>query len=301
MILEPKEEFLEKESSPLPGVILLAGLLILILLVVVFRLSRAAYLRAIQAEGAYEQLKQESAERQAAERSLEETQAQLRQSQKMEAIGRLAGGIAHDFNSFLTAITGFSEIALTKLRGNPQVSEYLQEIKKAGEEAGAVIQQLLAFSRKQVLETRVVNLNTSIRNMETLLRHLLGDGIELELHLSSELGRVKADPSQIEQVIMNLAVNARDAIGMYGTIKITTMDTEVGDNCSTDQNAPEKIKPGPYVKIIVEDTGRGMTASREGTRFRAVLHDEGGREGNGPGTGGGLWHREAKRRLCFRR
>lgn len=284
IILEPKAGFLKKENSPLPGVILLTGLLIVILLAAVFRLSRAAYLRASQAEGAYEQLKSESADRQAAERSLEETQAQLRQSQKMEAIGRLAGGIAHDFNSFLTAITGFSEIALTKLQGNPQVSVYLQEIRKAGEEAGSVIQQLLAFSRKQVLEMRVVNLNSSIKNMETLLRHLLGDGIELELELSHEVGRVRADPAQIEQVIMNLAVNARDAIGIYGTIRITTANTEVGDNCSIDQNAQEQIRPGPYVRIIVADTGRGMTAAVKAHVFEPFFTTK----EVGKGTGLGL-------------
>ncbi len=180
-------------------------------------------------------------------RNLEE---QLRQSQKMEAVGRLAGGIAHDFNNLLTVVKGYSELLLSEMHEGHPLRADADEIKKAADRAVALTRQLLAFSRRQVLEAKVLDLNSIIVNMDKLLRPLLREDIELHLNLQPGLGNIKADPGQIEQVIMNLAVNARDAMPGGGRLKIETSEANVEHR--TD------MKPGRYVVLSISDTGIGM-------------------------------------------
>lgn len=186
-------------------------------------------------------------------RALEE---QLRQSQKMEAVGRLAGGIAHDFNNLLTVMKGYSELMLDELDTADPLRAEVDEIKKAADRAAALTRQLLAFSRQQVLAPKVLDLNSVVGNMDKLLRRLLGEDVDLFTVLEPGLARVKADPGQIEQVIMNLAVNARDAMPNCGKLTIETANVDLDDNYIRDHAS---VKPGPYVMIAVTDTGTGMT------------------------------------------
>ena len=181
---------------------------------------------------------------------------QLRQSQKMEAVGRLAGGIAHDFNNLLTVIKGYSELILEDLGTADPLRMEVDEIKKAADRAASLTRQLLAFSRQQVLAPKVVDLNAVVGNMDKLLHRLLGEDIDLFTVLEPGLGRVKADPGQIEQVIMNLAVNARDAMPKGGKLTVETSSVDLDEHYTREHAA---VKPGPYVMIAVTDTGVGMT------------------------------------------
>jgi len=182
---------------------------------------------------------------------------QLRMAQKMEAIGRLSGGIAHDFNNILGVIIGYSRVLGKALSTNTALREHALEIEKAGQRAASLTKQLLAFSRQQVLTPAVLNLNTLASDMEKMLPRLLGEDIEVSLALDPELGNVKADQSQIEQVIMNLAVNARDAMPMGGKLKIQTGNVEL-DQAYTWNHPGSKV--GSYVMLTVTDTGTGMDA-----------------------------------------
>jgi len=183
---------------------------------------------------------------------------QLRMAQKMEAIGRLSGGIAHDFNNLLGVIIGYSRVLTKTLSTNPALREHALEIEKAGQRAASLTKQLLAFSRQQVLTPAVLNLNTLASDMEKMLPRLLGEDIEVSLALDPELGNVKADQSQIEQVIMNLAVNARDAMPAGGKLKIQTTNVEL-DQAYTWKHPGSKV--GNYVMLAVTDTGTGMDAA----------------------------------------
>ena len=182
---------------------------------------------------------------------------QLRMAQKMEAIGRLSGGIAHDFNNLLGVIIGYSRVLNKALSTNTVLREHALEIEKAGQRAASLTKQLLAFSRQQVLTPAVLNLNTLASDMEKMLPRLLGEDIEVSLALDPELGNVKADQSQIEQVIMNLAVNARDAMPMGGKLKIQTSNVDL-DQAYTWNHPGSKV--GSYVVLAVSDTGTGMDA-----------------------------------------
>src|SRR5882762_5994960 len=182
---------------------------------------------------------------------------QLRMAQKMEAIGRLSGGIAHDFNNHLGVIIGYSGVLNKALSANPALRNHALEIEKAGQRAASLTKQLLAVSRQQVLTPAVLNLNTLTSDMEKMLPRLLGEDIEVSLALNPELGNVKADQSQIEQVIMNLAVNARDAMPMGGKLKIQTGNVEL-DQAYTWNHPGSKV--GSYVMLTVTDTGTGMDA-----------------------------------------
>jgi two-component system, cell cycle sensor histidine kinase and response regulator CckA len=180
---------------------------------------------------------------------------QLRMAQKMEAIGRLSGGIAHDFNNLLGVIIGYSALLKKKLTENNVLYDHALEIEKAGQRAASLTKQLLAFSRQQVLTPAVLNLNTLASDMEKMLPRLLGEDIEVSLVLDPQLGQVKADQSQIEQVIMNLAVNARDAMPTGGKLKIHTANVELDREYT--HNHPGS-KAGAYVMLAVTDTGTGM-------------------------------------------
>ncbi len=182
---------------------------------------------------------------------------QLRMAQKMEAIGRLSGGIAHDFNNLLGVIIGYSRVLNKALSTNTVLREHALEIEKAGQRAASLTKQLLAFSRQQVLTPAVLNLNTLASDMEKMLPRLLGEDIQVSLALDPELGNVKADQSQIEQVIMNLAVNARDAMPMGGKLKIQTSNVDL-DQAYTWNHPGSKV--GSYVVLAVSDTGTGMDA-----------------------------------------
>jgi len=180
---------------------------------------------------------------------------QLMQAQKMEAIGRLAGGIAHDFNNMMNIIMGYSQLMLERLPPQDPQIRLVKECRKAGERAVSLTRQLLAFSRKQVLRPRVVNLNEVIPETEEMLRHLLGENIELETILDPALGRVKVDPGQMVQVIMNLVVNARDAMPQGGKIRIETENAEI-DEAYVRMRPP--MAPGRYVRLTVTDSGEGI-------------------------------------------
>jgi two-component system, cell cycle sensor histidine kinase and response regulator CckA len=192
-------------------------------------------------------------------RRLEE---QLRQAQKMEAVGMLAGGVAHDFNNLLTIITGYGQLMLNNLSDSDPNRHSAEQIVKAGERAAALTKQLLAFSRRQVLQPKVLDLNMLVKTLSTMLQRLIGEDIDLRLVLRTDLGRVSADPGQLEQVLMNLVVNARDAMPQGGTLTVETANANVGPN---QVMAHFAAKPGPCVMLAVSDTGHGMD---EGTRAR---------------------------------
>jgi signal transduction histidine kinase len=179
---------------------------------------------------------------------------QFRQAQRMEAVGRLAGGIAHDFNNLLTAILGFSEMTLTSLPDG-QMRDDVEQILNAGHSAASLTRQLLAFSRKQILQPQVLDLNTLVGGMQTLLRRVIGEDISLVTTLSDGESHINADRWQIEQVIMNLAVNARDAIPSNGTLRLSTENVDVDDAFVA---AHPGAAAGPHVRVTVSDTGSGM-------------------------------------------
>ena len=180
---------------------------------------------------------------------------QFLQAQKLESLGRLAGGVAHDFNNLVTVINGYSELARLRLRESDPVREHVDEIHKAGERAADLTQQLLAFSRKQLMQPKPLNLNTVVTDAERLLRRLIREDITLQMHLDPYLGTVMADPVQIHQVIMNLVVNARDAMPDGGAIVIDTGNVEVEDEYVEKHSG---VAPGAYVTLSVSDTGVGM-------------------------------------------
>jgi PAS domain S-box-containing protein len=194
-------------------------------------------------------------ERKQAEEALRQSEEKFRQSQKIEAIGRLAGGVAHDFNNLLTVINGYCALLLESLREDDLVRGSIEEIGKAGERAAGLTRQLLAFSRKQMLAFKVLDLNGVIADTEKMLKRLIGENITLVTKLTPELHPVKVDPGQIEQVIMNLAVNARDAMPQGGKLIIETSTVDLDETYTS--SYPE-LKAGPYVLLEVSDTGCGM-------------------------------------------
>ena len=208
------------------------------------------------------------------QRQLEE---QLRQSQKLEAIGRLAGGVAHDFNNMLTAIGGYTALALEHAQSGSALHGDLEEIRKATDRAAMLTRQLLAFSRKQVLMPELLNLNGVVLELESMLRPLIGEDVKLTTQLDSALGPIEADPGQLHQVVMNLVVNARDAMPGGGAITIVTANAEVGEN-------DDAIEPGRYVTLTVRDNGQGIDEST----LRQIFEPFFTTKDAGKGTGLGL-------------
>ncbi len=208
-------------------------------------------------------------------------QEQLRQSQKVEAIGQLAGGIAHDFNNLLTVIQGNSELSLLDLEERDPLRENLEEITEAAKKATDLTRQLLAFSRRQILEMKVLDLNATLQNLEKMLHRVLGENIELVAFLSEKLGRVKVDPGQIEQVIINLAVNARDAMPDGGKLTIETANVELDEEYAHTHIA---VTPGRYVMLSMSDNGVGITPEVRERIFEPFFTTK----EKGKGTGLGL-------------
>ena len=222
-------------------------------------------------------------------KSLEE---QLRQSQKMEAIGRLAGGVAHDFNNILTGILGYAELTLADSSLDGSVREGLEEILGAAERGADLTRQLLAFSRKQILSPQLIDLNAAIARSQKLLGRIIGEDVELLVRPAEDLWSVDADAGQIDQVLVNLATNSRDAMPLGGKLTIETANTTV--DALYCRNDPE-CRAGDFVVLAVSDTGQGMDAATQRQGVRAVLLDQAQGTGHRPRTGDGLRHREAER------
>jgi two-component system cell cycle sensor histidine kinase/response regulator CckA len=226
-------------------------------------------------------------------RRLEE---QFRQVQKMEAIGRLTGGIAHDFNNLLTPILGYSDDLARQLGEGHAFHTEAVEIRKAAERAAALTRQLLAFSRQQVMSPEVLDLNAIVKDMERLLRRVLGENLELVAVIDPGLGRIRADPGQIEQVIMNLAVNARDAMPAGGRLTIETRNVELDEDYVRKHIV---VRPGPYVMLAISDTGTGMDEVTKSRIFEPFFTTKEPGKGTGLGlatvygivkqSGGNLW------------
>jgi signal transduction histidine kinase/DNA-binding NarL/FixJ family response regulator len=221
----------------------------------------------------------EDRRREAVER--ERLEDQLRQAQKMEAVGRLAGGIAHDFNNLLTVIAGYGDILRTHLAAEETARTYVDEITRAGDRAAALTRQLLAFSRRQVLRPESLDLSAVLPNVERLLRRLIGEDIDLLILPQPDLWAVRADPSQIEQVVMNLAVNARDAMPLGGRLTIEAANVELDEEFAASHVG---ALPGSYVRLAVSDTGCGMDAATKARIFEPFFTTK----DPGKGTGLGL-------------
>ena len=204
---------------------------------------------------------------------------QLRQAQKMEAIGQLAGGVAHDFNNLLTVIKTYSEFMLEQIEDGSSLRADGIEIQKAAGRAAALTRQLLAFSRKQVLDTRSIDLNEIVREMEPMLRRLIGEHIRVELRLTTSLGAVKADAGQLEQVVLNLAVNARDAMPEGGSLTIETSEVTLTEA----MRGGHGVIPGPYISLVVRDTGCGMDRATRARVFEPFFTTK--EQGRGTGLG----------------
>ncbi len=234
--------------------------------------------------------------RKLAEKELRRSEAQLRQSQKMEAVGRLAGGIAHDFNNLLMVIKGYSELLLDELQEDEVLREHVEEIQNAGQMAASMTRQLLALSRQQMLKSKLIDLNEVIRHMRRLLGRLIGENVEFLLKLDSHIPQIKADPGQMEQVIMNLVVNARDAMPGGGTLSIETRAMEVKSDYIT---GGESISPGYYLLLAVSDSGCGMNAEIKEHLFEPFFTTKDVGQGTGLGlstvysivkqSGGHIW------------
>jgi signal transduction histidine kinase/ActR/RegA family two-component response regulator len=226
----------------------------------------------------------------------EKLENQLRQAQKMEALGRLAGGVAHDFNNLLTVIRGHSELLLERLQPTDNLYNHTQQIRKTSDRAAALTRQLLAFSRMQVLEPKVLDVNQLIIEMAKLLRRLVREDIEFCLRLGESVGRVKGDPGQLEQVFLNLTVNASDAMLTGGKLTIETQNVEVDEQYARTRPS---IEPGRYVLISVIDTGHGMDAATKARIFEPFFTTKERGKGTGLGlatvygvvkqTGGSIW------------
>ena len=223
-------------------------------------------------------------------------EAQFRQAQKMEAVGRLAGGVAHDFNNLLLVVRGYSELSLARLGPHESLRTNLEEIQKAADRAASLTQQLLAFSRQQVLQPKVLDLNTVVTDAEKMLRRLIGEDIEVVAELAPELGPVMSDPGRIEQIILNLAVNGRDAMPQGGRLTLKTSNVTLDQAYARQHRG---ARPGPHVLLAVSDTGVGMDAETQSHIFEPFFTTKDAGKGTGLGlstvygivkqSGGTIW------------
>jgi len=264
-----------EKSSPLPQVALAGGLLLAVLLAFVVYMAETSEFRARQVTSINDKLQTEIAGR-------ERTEEALRHAQKMEAVGRLAGGVAHDFNNLLMVIRGNALLLLDRWYIDPDNPrrERLSEIVKTADRASAVTRQLLAFSRKQVLQPKVLDLNALIAQVAELLPPVVGADIRLDVDLDPGLGRVKADASQLEQIIMNLVFNARDAMPYGGDLTIRTTNADIDDTWET---LYPGAQIGPYVVVEVRDTGHGMDSETRSRIFEPFFTTKERDKGTGLG------------------
>ena len=235
-------------------------------------------------------------EREDALEALHNTEKQLVQSQKLEAVGRLAGGISHDFNNLLTVILGYTDISKRSLTEGDPLFRNLEEISKASERAASLTRQLLAFSRKQVMQPKVFDMNIVVSDLRKMLRRMIGEDVELRVSLELELGNIKADPVQLEQVIMNLVVNARDAMPKGGKLSIETSNVYLDESYAHEHVS---VVPGEYVMLAISDTGCGMDEETRQQIFEPFFTTKEPGKGTGLGlsmvygivrqSGGNIW------------
>ncbi len=274
----PTPEELARRESQLPEGVLVMGMLLAITVAGMMHMYQTAERRAHALSRANRLLEAEIRERERAQDALERSEQQLRQSQKMEAVGRLAGGIAHDFNNLLTAISGYSDFLMTDIDRTDPRREDVREIKKAATRAAALTAQLLAFSRRQIRQPRPLDLNAVLTGLDRMLRRVIGEDVRIDWQPSDSLGSVLADPSEIEQVLVNLIVNASDAMPSGGTITVRT------SRASIHGNAHAQLVAGSYVCLTVSDTGSGMDANTRSQIFEPFFTTK----EPGKGTGLGL-------------
>ena len=276
----------------LPGVFLTILLVVTAIALSVFAWFSARRARTVehslrQAEESLRNLRQEIANEsreleqvhdQAA--NLRQAEDRLRAGQRMEALGQLAGGVAHDFNNMITVVTGYADVLLSQPGTNHDARQALVEIRKAGERCAALTAHLLAFSRRQVLTPTVLDLNGIVNDLSPMLPILLGEEIVVRISTASNLGRVRADPAQIEQVIVNVLVNARDAMPRGGTLTITTSNEALDRRAAADAS---EIIPGPYVALSIADSGQGMDDATKARMFDPFFTTKPAGEGTGLG------------------
>ena len=244
----------------------------------------------------YEGLVEDLSERKRAEEALKVAEGRLLQAAKLEAVGRLAGGVAHDFNNLLGVIMGYADLMAKRLPAEDPLRRNVQEIQKAAERASGLTRQLLAFSRRQVLQPRVLDLHHTITEVESMLQRVIGEDVDLVTVLREGVGKVKADPGQIQQVLMNLAVNSRDAMPDGGTLTIETANVDLSPDYAGRHLG---VTPGSYVLMAVSDTGMGMTAEVQAHIFEPFFTTKGPEKGTGLGlatvygivtqSGGNIW------------